>query len=164
MKRNCAGPQLVAQEPGFAGAAILSLALGIGANTAIFSLLNAVVFRLLPVADPQQLVQFTNTLPLWETGSSRQNSLYSYPQFERFQAQSKALSGIFAGTTIGRINVGFHGTSGIAEGDAYSDNFFSVLEVTPQYGRFFSAGEDRAGASVAVISDRYWRNRFGADP
>ena len=62
------------------------------------------------------------------------------------------------------MNVGFHGTSGIAQGDASSDNFFSVLEVTPQYGRFFSAGEDRAGASVAVISDRYWRNRFGADP
>ena len=156
--------RMLRKNPGFAFAAVLSLALGIGANTAIFSLLNAVVFRLLPVADPQQLVQFTNTLPLWETGSSSGRELYSYPQLERFQTQSKTLSGIFGGTRLGRINVGFHGTSGIAQGDASSDNFFSVLEVTPQYGRFFSAGEDRAGASVAVIGDRYWRNRFGADP
>ncbi len=156
--------RMLRRNPGFAGAAILSLALGIGANTAIFSLLNAVVFRVLPVADPQQLVQFTNTLPLWETGSSSQNSLYDYPRFERFQAQSKTLSGIFGGTGLGRINVGFHGTSGIAQGDVYSDNFFSVLEITPQHGRFFAVGEDRMDASVAVISDRYWRNRFGADP
>src|ERR1700676_4505276 len=145
---------MLSRNPEFAAAAILSLALGIGANTAIFSLLNAVVFRLLPVGDPRQLVQFTNTLPLWETGSSRQNSLYDYPQFERFQSQSKTLSGIFGGTGLGRINVGFHGTSGIAQGDVYSDNFFSVLEITPQHGRYFSAGEDRAAALVAVISDR----------
>src|ERR1035438_4969791 len=89
--------RMLRRNPGFAAAAILSLGLGIGANTAIFSLLNAVVFRMLPVAHPRQLVQFTNTLPLWETGSSRQNSLYDYPQFERFQSQSKTLSGIFGG-------------------------------------------------------------------
>jgi hypothetical protein len=141
---------MLRRNPGFALAAVLSLALGIGANTAIFSLLNAVVLRLLPVADPRQLVQFTNTLPLWETGGSGRE-LYSYPELERFQAQSKTLSGIFGGTRVGRMNVGFHGTSGIAQGDASSDNFFSVLEITPQYGRFFSAGEDRAGASVAVF-------------
>ena len=155
--------RMLCRNPGFAAAAILSLALGIGANTAIFSLLHAVIFRQLPVADPGQLVQFTNTLPLWETGSSPENGLYAYPQLERFQAQSKTLSGIFGGTGLGRINVGFHGASGIARGDAYSDNFFSVLGIAPQYGRFFAAGEDRAGASVAVIGDRYWRSRFGAD-
>ncbi len=155
--------RMLRRNPGFAAAAILSLGLGIGSNTAIFSLLNAVVFRLLPVTDARHLVQFTNTLPLWETGSSRQNSLYAYPQLERFQSQSKTLSGIFGGTGLGRISVGFQETSAIAQGDAYSDNFFRVLEITPQHGRFFSAGEDRAGAPVAVLSDRYWRNRFGAD-
>jgi hypothetical protein len=153
---------MLRKNPGFAFAAILSLALGIGANTAVFSLLNAVVLRPLPVAHPRQLVQFTNSIPLWETGGSGRE-LYSYPQLERFQAQSKTLSGIFGGTRLGRMNVGFHGTSGIAQGEAYTDNFFSVLGVAPQYGRFFSAGEDRAGASAAVIGDRYWRNRFGAD-
>jgi predicted permease len=152
------------RNPGFAAAAILSLALGIGANTAIFSLLNAVVLKPLPVPDPQQLVEFTNSIPLWETGSSWLKSLYAYPQLETFQAQSKTMSGIFGGTGLGRINVGYRGTSGVADGDAYSDNFFSVLGIKPQSGRFFWAGEDRAGASVAVLSDRYWRNRFGADP
>ncbi len=151
-------------NPGFAAAAVLSLALGIGANTAIFSLLNAVVFRLLPIADPRELVQLTNTIPLWETGSSSQNNLYSYPQMKRFQTDSKTLSGLFGGTVLGRINVGFHGTSGIARGAACSENFFSVLQITPRYGRFFSTGDDRTGASVAVVSDRYWHNRFGADP
>jgi predicted permease len=154
--------RMMRRNPGFAAAAILSLALGIGANTAIFSLLNALVFRPLPVADPQHLVQFTNTFPLWDTGGSGRES-YSYPQLEVFQTQSKTLSGIFGVAGLGRIDIGFHGTSGIAQGAASSDNFFSVLGVAPQHGRFFSAGEDRAGASVAVLGDRYWRNRFGAD-
>src|SRR3989442_3342914 len=88
---------------GFAAAAILSLALGIGANTAIFSLLNAVVLRMLPVTDPQQLVQFTYTLPLWETNPNNWNSWFGYPQFQRFRAESKTLSGIFGGTPIGRV-------------------------------------------------------------
>jgi predicted permease len=152
------------KNPGFATAVVLSLALGIGANTAIFSLLNAIVMRPLPVAGPRQLVQFANTLPLWETGSSNANSLFAYPQLEGFQAYSKTLSGIFGGTGLGRITVGFQGTSGLAQGDAYTGNFFSVLGVTPQYGRLFSPGDDTAHASVAVISDGYWRNRFGADP
>src|SRR5260370_34600892 len=82
------------RNPGFAAAAILSLALGIGANTAIFSLLNAVVLKPLPVPDPQELVQFTNSIPLWETGSSWQKSLYAYPQLESFQAHSKTMAEI----------------------------------------------------------------------
>jgi len=152
------------RNPGFASAAVLSLALGIGANTAIFSLLDAVVLRNLPVADPRQLVQFTNTLPLWDTGSGVANSLFNYPQLERFQAQSKTLSGVFGTTGMGRLLVGFQGTSGLADGDACSGNFFSVLGIAPQHGRFFSAADDRAPAAVAVIGDRYWRDRFAADP
>ena len=156
--------RMLRRNPGFASAAVLSLALGIGANTAIFSLLDAVVLRTLPVADPRQLVQFTNTLPLWDTGSDMASSLFAYPQLERFQSQSQTLSGIFGGTGLGRLVVGFHGTSQLADGDACTDNFFSVLGIAPQYGRFFQAGDDWARASIAVISDRYWRDRFGADP
>ena len=150
------------KTPGFTAAAVLSLALGIGANTAIFSLLNAVVFRPLPVSDPQQLVQLTYTFP--KTSPNYVNGFFGYPQLERFRAQSKTLSGVFGGTRLGRLSVGFRGSSELASGDAYTDNFFSVLGLTPQSGRFFSAGEDRPDASVAIVSDRYWRTRFGADP
>ena len=134
------------RTPGFTATVILSLALGIGANTAIFSLLNALVFRLLPVIDPQQLVQFTYTFP--ETGPNNWNSYFGFQQLERFRAQSQTLSGVFGGTRVGRVNIGVRGTSGLALCDAYTDNFFSVLGVTPQYGRLFEAGEDRGERSA----------------
>jgi predicted permease len=156
------GLRTLRRNKGFAAAAVLSLALGIGANTAIFSLLNGVVLRPLPVPEPRELVQLSNTRALWDTGSSVQKSLHSYPQFEQLR-QAKSLAGVFGGTGLGRLNVGFRGTSGIARGDAYSDNFFSVLAIAPQQGRFFAAGDDRTGAPVVVISDRYWRLRFAAD-
>jgi predicted permease len=148
----------------FAAAVVLSLALGIGANTAVFSLLNAVVMRPLPVAAPQSLVQLTNTLPLWETAANNWNGLFAYPQLENFQTHSKTLSGVFGGTGLGRIAVGLNGTTSLARADAYTGNFFSVLGIAPQYGRFFSAADDAARAPVAVISDAFWRARFGADP
>ena len=152
----CYSARMLRKTPGFAAAAVLSLALGIGANTAIFSLLNAVVLRMLPVSDPWQLVQFIYTFPA--NGPNNWNSWFDYQQLERFQAQSKTLSGIFGGTGIGRVNVGFRGTSGLAQANAYTDNLFSVLGVAPQHGRFFRPGEDRADAPVAILSDRYWRN------
>jgi predicted permease len=152
------------RSPGFAAIVVLSLALGIGANTAIFSLLNALLFRTLPVAAPDQLVQFENTVLLWDTGGNYGKSLFDYPQYEFFNANSKSLSAVFAGTGIGKINVNFRGTGGIAEAVAYTDNVFSVLGLNPQRGRFFLPGEHRAAAPVAVISDRFWHGRFDADP
>src|SRR5436309_2365060 len=119
------------RSPGFTAVVVLSLALGIGANTAIFSLLNALVFRPLPITDPQQLVQFTYTFP--ETGHNDWNSWFGFQQLERFRDQSKTFSGVFGGTHMGRVNLGFRGTFGLAQCDAYTDNFFSVLGVTPQY-------------------------------
>ena len=152
------------KTPGFAAAAILSLAFGIGANTAIFTLLNAVILRMLPVKDPHQLVQLAYTLPLWETNPNNWNSWTGYPQFERFKNQSKTLDGIFGGTRIGRVSIVFGTASELAQADAYSGSFFSVLGLTPQYGRLFSQEDDRPDASVAVLSDRCWRTRFAADP
>ncbi len=149
------------KNPGFATAAILSLALGIGANTAIFSLLNAVVLRQLPVDDPKQLVQLTYTFP--SNGPNNWNSWFGYPQLDAFRTQSKTLSGVFGGTGLGRVSIEFNGASGLAQGDAYTGNFLSVLGVTPQYGRFFGPEDDKPDASVAIISDRYWNSRFGGD-
>ena len=154
--------RMLRNSPGFTAVALLSLTLGIGANTAIFSLLNAVILRLLPVPDPQQLVQFTYTIP--SSGSDNWNSWFGYPHLERFREQSRTLSGIFGGVSLNRVNVGSHGTAGLAQCDAYTGNFFSVLEVAPQQGRLFVAGDDRPGADVAVLSDGYWRTRFAGDP
>jgi predicted permease len=155
---------MLRRNPGFAAAAVLSLALGIGANTAIFSLLNAVVLRTLPVAEPGQLVQFTNTIPLWETGSAYAHNLFGYPQLAHLEAHRTTLSGIIGGTGIGRLSVDFQGRAALADGDACTGNFFAVLGIAPQYGRLFSAGDDRADAAVVVLADSYWRSRFGADP
>lgn len=154
--------RMLRNSPGFTAVALLSLTLGIGANTAIFSLLNAVILRLLPVPDPQQLVQFTYTIPA--SGPDNWNSWFGYPHLERFREESGVLSGVFGGVGLNRVNVGWHGTAGLAQCDAYTGNFFSVLGVAPQQGRLFVASDDREGADVAVISDAYWRTRFGADP
>ena len=156
--------RMLRRNPGFSAAVVLSLALGIGANTAIFSLLNAVVLRPLPVAAPQELVEFNNTLPMWEINSDNWNSWFSYPQLERFQANSQTLSAVFGASGMGRINIGWNGNSGLAQGNACTGNFFSALGIAPQLGRFFSAGEDSPGASVVVVSHRYWRTRFASDP
>jgi len=154
--------RMLRNSPGFTAVALLSLTLGIGANTAIFSLLNAVILRLLPVPDPQQLVQFTYTIP--SSGPDNWNSWFGYPHLERFREQSRTLSGVFGGVSLNGVNVGWHGTAGLAQCDAYTGNFFSVLEVAPQQGRLFVADDDRPGADAVVLSDGYWRTRFGGDP
>ena len=156
------GIRTLRKSPGFAAAAILTLALGVGANTAIFSLLNAVILRVLSVPDPKQLVQFTYTFP--SNGPENWNSYFGYQQLERFRDQATTLSGVFGGTQVNRVNVGWSGGSGLAQCDAYTDNLFSVLGLIAQQGRLFALGDDREGADVAVLSDRFWRNRFGADP
>ncbi|MGJ5818620.1 ADOP family duplicated permease [Paludibaculum fermentans] len=152
------------RAPAFTTAAILSLALGIGAPTGIFSLLNAVVLRPLPVPAPNEMVQLAYTLPLWETNPGNWNSWFDYPQFERLRKESRTMSGIFGGTRVGRVNLESGGTSGLAQLDAYSGNFFAVLGVRPALGRLFSEEEDTLDASVVVLSDQYWRTRFAADP
>ena len=151
----------LARTPGFTAAAILSLALGIGANAAVFGLLNAVVLRWLPVRDPHQLVQLTYTDPT--NGAGSWNSWFGYPQLEEFRALSRRLSGVFGGVGLGRVSVATGSTSDVAQADAYTDNFFDVLGLAPQYGRLFVRGDDREGADVVVLSDQYWRRRFGAD-
>ena len=148
--------------PAFTTIAVLSLALGIGATSAIFSLLNAVLLRPLPVPNPGQLVQFSYTLPAG--GPDTRNNWFDYPHLERFRAESKTLSGIFGGIGLSRVSVGFEGKTDLAKCDAYTDSLFSVLGLAPEYGRLFAAGDDREGASVAVLSDSYWRRRFAADP
>ena len=150
------------KSPGFTLAAAASLALGIGANTALFSLLNAVVLRTLPVKDPGQLVQLVYTIP--KTGPDNWNGYWGYAQLERFRKESRTMSGIFGTNWSGRLNVTYRGSSGLAEGMWAAGNLFPVLGVKPQVGRLLTPDDDRSDGSAVVLSDRMWRNRYGADP
>src|SRR5260221_108723 len=149
--------RMLRKNPGFTAVAVLTLALGIGANTAIFSLMNAVLLRSLPVRDPNRLVQFAYT------STSDWNSWFDYPQFQVVRERATKLSGVFGGTSLGRVNGIGPGVAGLANGGAYTANFFSVLGVEPQVGRLFTSDDDKPGTAIIILSDAYWRRQFGGD-
>ena len=155
------------QNPGFTAVVLLTLALGIGANTSTFTLIDALVLRTLPVPHPEQLVTIGN--PARTGGLSEgtpRNDIVSYPVFADVRAQSKLLSGIYASGRASRLDM--LADEGQKEpehprGRYVSANYFSVLQVPIALGRSFSPDEDRVpgGAPVVVISNAYWLTRFG---
>lgn len=157
------GLRLLLLNPGFAIVAILSLALGIGANTAIFQLLDAVRLRAIPVQHPEQLaiVRIGN----FDSASGNFSSRYSQatnPQWEQIRAQQQGFSGIFAWSPE-RINLARGGEIREANVLWVSGDFFDVLGVKPEAGRLLNASDDRRGCSgAAVISDSFWRSEYGA--
>jgi predicted permease len=157
------GLRLLLLNPGFALVAILSLALGIGANTAIFQLLDAVRLRTLPVQHPEHLaiVKIRN----FDEGSGSFSSRYSYttnPQWEQIRAQQQGFSGIFAWSPE-RLNLAHGGETREANVLWVSGDFFDVLGVKPEAGRLLNASDDHRGCSgAAVISDSFWRSEYGA--
>jgi putative ABC transport system permease protein len=150
------GVRMLWKTPGFTVVALLTLALGIGANTAIFSIVNAIVFRPLPYANPDRLVG------VWVKDLRKSGSQYptSYPTIRDWQSQTRQLSGI-ASYAFNRFHV--TGAEGVDEtrGVFVSTNFFDVMGVTPVYGRALQPSDDRE--KVLVISDELWRRRFGGD-
>ncbi len=142
------------KRPGFTIVAILTLALGIGINTTVFSLANSVFLRQLPVASPQNLVWIF---------SDRDNP-NSYPDYLEYQQQTELFDGVMAYDWIG-LNLGSNGQSERVEGTVVSGNYFDVLGVKAELGRTFLPDEDKApGASpVAVISHNLWQRRFNSD-
>ena len=152
------GLRMLARNPGFTTVVVLSLALGIGANTAIFTLLNALVLQPLPVDHPLQLVQFSYADPTGE------NSWTSYPLFERTRQHVHALAGVFAVSGTGRLNAGAKGEYDLAEGETVTGGFFPTLGVRPILGRLLTNEDDRPGNAVAVISYAFWQKRFGGNP
>jgi len=166
------GIRMLAKSPGFTAVAVLTLALGIGANTAIFSLINAVMLKTLPVKDPQQLVLFQWDDNKWppsfgQTGNDSKFS-FSYPAFDEFRKQNKELSSVFAWVPLGFNNqnttVGINGEPTLANGMMVTGEYFSGLGVTPPIGRGITeADEDRGAPRVAVISYAYWTGRFARD-
>ncbi len=159
------GLRLLLMNPGFTLVATLSLALGIGANTAIFQLLDAVRLRSLPIQHPEQLavVRIGN----FEHASGSFNSRYSHatnPQWEQIRAQQQGFSGIFAWSPE-RLNLARGGEIRNANVLWVSGDFFDVLGVKPEAGRLLSAADDRRGCpGAAVISDSFWRREFGGSP
>ena len=166
------GLRMLAKTPGFTAVAVLTLALGIGANTAIFSLINAVMLKTLPVKNPQQLVLFQWDDNKWppqfgQTGNDSKFS-FSYPAFDEFRKQNKELSSVFAWVPLGfndqNTTVGINGEPTLANGMMVTGEYFSGLGVTPLIGRGITeADEDRGAPRVAVISYAYWTGRFARD-
>ena len=182
----------LSRSPLFTSVAVLSIALGIGANTAIFTLVDEVLLRSLPVKDPQQLVVFGGARNHYGNNSGGSvhgvSDVLSYPMYEDFRdnfvdpADSRGLprvsqpvpnpaptpkifSGLFGRRTIS-VNVGVNGQSERVLGELVSGTYFQVLGVGAAAGRVIVPDDDkrRGDGFVAVLSYSYWRNRFGADP
>ena len=144
------------KSPGFAIAVILSLAIGIGANTALFTLVNALTWKLLPVRDPESL------LVLQQHGPGGTWNGFTYQQYGILRAGSDVMA--LAAYSRAPLNVSIEGNAEpTAEGQLVSGNFFELLGVRAQRGRLFEPADDLVptGHPVAVISDRYWQARFG---
>jgi predicted permease len=154
--------RMMRRSPGFTAVAVLSLALGIGANTAIFSLIDTLMLRLLPVRDPQQLVELLMKYPREPRGS-----YFSWESYEHHRDYNHVFSGLI-GASSTRINVrDAGGEPEILDGECVTGNFFPVLGVKPAIGRLIAPGDDRvgdAGSPVVVVSWAYWKNRFNLDP
>src|SRR5579871_2941447 len=152
----------LARSPGFTAAAILSLALGIGANTAIFSLLDQVLLRVLPVKDPQQLVMLNWRGEFY--GPSVSNDVLSYPLYRDLRDHNQVFSGLLCSyqETFG---AGYQGEAERITGDLVSGNYFEVLGLPAILGRTLSPNDDRipGGHPVAVLSYDFWVDRFHKD-
>ena len=154
------------RSPLFTIAAALSLALGIGANTAIFSLLDQVVLRSLPVRDPQRLVLLHTEYNTPGTSSSdNHESVYSYPIYRELRDHDAGMAGMIARMS-GSARLSGQGAVTSLRVEMVSGNFFEVLGVRAALGRILTSSDDgAAGASpVAVLSHSYWTSQFGADP
>src|SRR6266516_3293283 len=152
------------KNTGFAAAAVLTLALGIGANTAIFTVINALLLRSLPLSNPEELMQVVT-----RSGSSDVNS-FSDPFYKMLRDDGHSLSGLFAAGGVGERDQLIVPGAGDAEtefvhGQAVSGNFFSVLGVSAMIGRTLTPADDQAGdpQAVVVISHSFWERRFAAN-
>ena len=161
------GLRILVKNPGFAVVAVLTLALGIGANTAIFQLLDAVRLRTLPIKNPQQLVRVQLADLTGRRGS--QASWYTFalpnPVWEQIRDHQRVFPGLFAWANFD-FNLAPTGETRPARGLLVSGDFFRVLAVQPILGRVFTAADDRRGCGLpgAVISYALWQRDFGGDP
>ena len=145
------------KSPAFTGVVVLTLALGIGANTALFSLVETVMLRQLPVRDPQQLYFVQNV------GVKGANGAPPYLCFDLFREQTQAFDGMAAGMPD-TLDLVVDGRPAQVSGELVSSSYFDVLGVKSAIGRLLAASDDQLQPPVVVISHRFWQRRFGGDP
>jgi len=177
------GIRMLVKSKGFTLVAVFSLALGIGANTALFSIVEAVLLKTLPVAEPERLVVFA-----WQAGQpfrvngmsgtsfvpgpagTRGLSLFRYEVFEkmrqaRAQATESPLSDFFAFAPVRDVNAVVGDQAELINGQAVSGDYYAGLRMQPSFGRAISEEDDKPGAApVVVLSHQFWQERFGANP
>src|SRR5580704_19062068 len=152
------GLRMLAKSPGFAAVAILTLALGIGANTALFSVVNGVLLNPLPYPQPEQLVTLHESKPNFETGS------ISFPNFRDWRKDNHTFSAMAISRGYAFSLTGA-GEAIQLSGEFVSADFFSILGVRPLLGRTFAPGEDEIGANpVAMIDEGLWQRKFASAP
>ncbi len=155
------------KSPVFVAVAVLSLALGIGANTAIFTLVDQMLLRLLPVKEPQQLVMFWGRGDHY--GSNNGRYMMSYPMYADFRDHSSLVKDVFSGMFCHHamaMSIASDGATERVQGELVSGTFFPVLGVGAALGRVFTPDDDRTpdGHPVAVLSYRFWMDRFAGSP
>jgi len=160
--------RMLRKSPGFTFVAILTLGLGIGGNTAVFSVMNTVLLRSLPLPNPQQLVflRLPNDPPTGVSSTGDSDRSFSYPVFDALRNEHAVFSDLMAYVplAVGKVAVRIGEGPEEAEGDMVSGNFFSGLRVSFTRGRGFTLKDETAHTSVAVLSYSYWTTRFGRSP
>jgi predicted permease len=171
------GVRVLVESPGFTAIAVLSLALGIGANTALFSVVDAVILKKLTVAEPDRLVIFNWTAsrefsPGSYSGSGRTDpatglnvrTSFPFQSFAKLRSQETVLTELFAFAGIGQVNVNVDGQAEVATAQVVSGNYHSGLGVQPLLGRTITEDDQASASPVAVLTHRYWLTRFGGEP
>jgi predicted permease len=151
------------KTPIFTGIAILSLALGIGANTAIFTLMDQILLRMLPVQEPERLVQLDEVGPKF--GSAHGEKMSSYPMYRDLRDGNSAFTGVIARYTAA-VAFGFKGQTDRATVELVSGNYFDVLGLKARVGRLVAPEDDRTPGAhpVVVLAYGFWQRKFGGDP
>jgi putative ABC transport system permease protein len=151
------GARRLVKQPGFTLIAVLTLALGIGANTAIFSVVNAVLLQPLPFQEPERLVR------IWRASAEDERGVCSYPDFADLRAQQNVFERMAAWRSSDYTLTG-KGEPVNLRGVVVTADLFPLLGATPQLGRSFTPAEDQAGQRAAILSHSLWRQSFNADP
>src|SRR5215469_12812976 len=156
------------KHPGFTAIAVLTLAVGIGANASIFSLVNQILLKRLPVREPDRLVmlQFAGS----DTGHTSSyggtsDRYFSYPMYRDLHDQNQVFEGVLA-MFPAQVGVRWRNTPTLAKSELVSGNYFSVLGVKPELGRLFVPDDSvtRGASPFVVLSYRYWTQHFASDP